>query len=521
MNKHKNSILLCFALVFCLLLAGCAEQVELSTGKYNVEETTSFTGIVTKEDLSLMDGLTMLEKADFSGSSCVNEIFLWAQQHPNVDVRYTLQLPTGETVDNAVKSLDLSSLNSEALLGFVDTLKYLPEVNNIELGDASDLDPAANSALTASGNIQVNYTLSMMGEDFSPDTDSFDFSGISSAQLQECLAVLPLFEDVKSIKLTDAQLDWNDFALLAEACPNAAFDYDFELYGKPVNLLDTEMDFSYQILPDNGEALRQALPYFSNLTFVNMDSCGISNEDMAALQAEFPETKLVWRVFFGRTYTLRTDAEKCLASKPSVGGDLTDADLEVLKYCTDLKYVDIGHNLELSSLEFAAHLPKLEVLVIAMNVISDISPLANCPNLEYIELNSTQVSDLSPLANLSNLRHLNIGNCSNVRDISPLYGLTELERLWIGSITPVPANQVEEMKKNAPNCEINTTTYDPTGGAWRVTGYTELSLALYAETGWLQEVLHPRYELLREQFGYAEQAYSFYFKDPTYLGPAL
>ena len=120
MNKHKNSILLCLALVFCLLLAGCAEQVELSTGKYNVEETTSFTGTVTKEDLALMDGLTMLESADFSGSSCVNEIFLWAQQHPNVDVRYTLQLPTGETVDNAVKNLDLSSLDSEALLGFVE-----------------------------------------------------------------------------------------------------------------------------------------------------------------------------------------------------------------------------------------------------------------------------------------------------------------------------------------------------------------------------------------------------------------
>ena len=294
-----------------------------------------------------------------------------------------------------------------------------------------------------------------------------------------------------------------------------------EMLGKTVNLKDEELDFSYTELPDKGAALRQVLPYMRNCRFVNMDSCGIANEDMAALQADFPDTKIVWRVFFGRTYTLRTDAEKVLASKPSIGGALCNEDLEVLKYCTDLKYVDLGHNLDLTSMEFASYLPKLEVLVIAMNYISDISPLANCPNLEYLELNSTQVSDLSPLSGLTNLRHLNIGNCTNVSDISPLYGLTELERLWIGCINPVPPEQVAEMQKRAPDCEINTETHDPTSGGWRVTGYTELSLMLYAETGWLQEVLHPRYELLRKQFGYVEQDYSFYYNDPTYLGPAL
>ena len=522
-SNLKTKISLLSALLICaFLLCGCAEKVELSSGKYKVEETVAFQAVVTAQDLALMDGLTMLQSADFSGSSCIEEIFNWAEKHPNVSVKYTVKLPTGKTVDNSVSEIDLSGVDSSSLSSFAPQLKYLPAVKSITLGEANALDPQVIDALAvACPNAELIYHINLLGSELEPDTKKLDLSKITPAELSEILPLFPLFDGIEEIDLEKCTLSWDDFALLKQACPDAAFKYSFQLYGKDVSLSDTELDFSYMELADKGEALRQVLPYFSNCSFVNMDSCGISNEDMAALQAEFPDVKIAWRVFFGSTYTLRTDAEKVLASKPSVGGTLYDADLEVLKYCTDLKYVDLGHNLDLSNLEFASYLPKLEVLVIAMNNISDISPLADCPNLEYIELNSTQVSDLSPLSGLKNLRHLNIGNCPNVSDISPLYELTELERLWIGCIDPVPADQVAEMQKRAPNCEINTETYDPTMGGWRVTGYTELSLMLYAETGWLQEVLHPRYELLRKQFGYAEQAYSFYFNDPTYQGPAL
>ena len=517
--KNKKLSLLLLVVIFSFIFTACAEKVELSSGKYKVGETTSITAVVNAEDLVLMDGLTMLQSADFSGSQCVDEIFAWAENHPQVNVKYTLALPNGETVDNRVSSLDLSALDDKALADFVSQLKYLPEVSSIILGDASHLSKGSLEALkNAREGIVLDYTISVDGKQLSPDTKDFDFSGISSAKLADALKVLPLFEKVENIKLVDANLSWDDFALIKEACPEAALDYSFELYGKIVNLLDTELDFSYMLLEDKGEALRQALPYFSNCTFVNMDSCGISNENMAALQAEFPDTKIVWRVWFGTNYTLRTDAEKCLASKPSLGGALTDADLDVLKYCTDLKYVDVGHNVDVSSMDFVSYLPKLEVLVIAMNDISDISPVANCPDLEYLELNTTLTTDLTPLSGLTKLRHLNLGNCPNVSDISPLYSLTELERLWIGCIDPVPEEQIAEMQKHAPNCQINTTAFDPTSEGWRVTGYTELSLMLYAETGWLQEVLHPRYELLRKQFGYVEQAYSFPNNDPTFRG---
>ena len=254
---------------------------------------------------------------------------------------------------------------------------------------------------------------------------------------------------------------------------------------------------------DNGDALFKVLSCMNHCTYVDMDSTGVSYQSLEEMQKRFPNTKIVWRVWFGDNYSVRTDVERILASKPSVGGMIEDA--SVLRYCTDVKYLDLGHNDDLADLSFAASMPKLEVCIIAMTAITDISPLASCPNLEYLELNSTNIADLSPLQNSTGLHHLNIAGCPKIKDITPLYGLTELERLWIGRDTPVPAEQARHMKELAPTCNVNTTTDDPHGEAWRFTAYDPEIPKYY----WV-----PRYELLREQMGYNYQEYSFYWLDP-------
>ena len=238
-------------------------------------------------------------------------------------------------------------------------------------------------------------------------------------------------------------------------------------------------------------------------SYLDMDNTGVSNEALAKIREEFPNIDVVWRVWFGTNYSVRTDVERILASKPTVGGMIYD--VSVLQYCTKVKYLDIGHNDELPSIDFARSMPELEVLIIAMTAVTDISPLESCPKLEYLEINSTNISDISPLKNSTGLHHLNIACCPEITDISPLYGLTELERLWIGSQTPVPAEQVSAMKAAVPGCTINTTAYDPHDGAWRYTGYDPEIPKYY----WV-----PRYELLRNQLGYNYQEYSFYWLDP-------
>ena len=90
-------------------------------------------------------------------------------------------------------------------------------------------------------------------------------------------------------------------------------------------------------------------------------------------------------------------------------------DASVLQYCTKVKYLDLGHNDELPSIDFVRNMPELEVLIIAMTAVRDISPLESCPKLEYLELNSTNIADISPLKNSTGLHHLNIAGCPNIR----------------------------------------------------------------------------------------------------------
>ena len=231
---------------------------------------------------------------------------------------------------------------------------------------------------------------------------------------------------------------------------------NFELYGRSVNLNDTFIDLSHMEISDGGKAVADAIFYMPNLEAVDMDSCGVSNEAMGALQAEYPDVEIIWRVSFGENYSVRTNVTKILASMPSKGGNLYDDVGNVLKYCTKVRYLDLGHNEELSDFSFVEYMPDLEVAVISMCAVSDLTPFSKCENLLYLEAGNTDISDLSPLASCKKLSHLNVGTCDGVSDISCLYDLP-LYRLWLGLVDPVPQEQVDKMKELHPQCEINTT----------------------------------------------------------------
>lgn len=502
------------------------ERVSFQAGSFPVD-AAELTLVLQSGETALLDKFPQLQSADFSGSLCYEELASWAKAHPEVAVRYTVTLPDGSVADTSTETLDLSGLDSAGALETAKLLPCLPALKSVNLGTAPEGGALSGEALLALKEacpaVHFAYAFTLLGRTVNLEDESVDLTGLTSGQTADAAAALACMPNLKSVSLgaqDSCAFTWEDIGALQAACPEAAFDYSFTLWGRAVNLKDESLDLNHITMDDEGAAVRAVLPYMTKCKTLDMDFCNVSNGAMEGIRNDFPNIKVIWRIWFGTSYSVRTDVEKILASKPSKGGTLDDEQVAVLKYCTDVKYLDLGHNEAITDLSFISSMPKLEVLIIAMNPFSDISPLANCPKLEYLELHTTNVSDLSPLSGLSELRHLNIGNCKNLTDISPLYGLTELERLWIGSITPIPAEQVEYMRGCAPDCEINTDAYDPCGGRWRVIGYTELSLQLYEETGWLQEVLHPRYELLREQFGYLTEDYSFYWKDPLYNGPS-
>ena len=343
----------------------------------------------------------------------------------------------------------------------------------------------------------------ILGTEYPENAESVDLSTLTDDNTADTAALLSQMSNVKSIYIGNEQdnpLNWDSISMIHEAAPQAVIDYGFTLYGKDFNLSDESMDIKWIQIDDEGALVEQITACMVNLTYLDMDSCGVSNERMAEIRDSLPNAEVVWRIWFGDWYTARTNVEKILASMPGKAGELIHDNVMDLKYCTKVKYLDLGHNNYLDTIEFIRYMPDLEVLITGMTFVEDYSPVADCPKLEYVEAMTSRLHDLSPFAELKNLRHLNICYNFAVNDISPLYGLTELERLYIGWHCPVDPAQVEEMQRRAPDCLINTTTKDPTEEEWR-----------FAFGGY-----HPRYELLRQQFGYEEWDFAYIWNDPLY-----
>jgi Leucine-rich repeat (LRR) protein len=113
-----------------------------------------------------------------------------------------------------------------------------------------------------------------------------------------------------------------------------------------------------------------------------------------------------------------------------IGLNLTDADIEPLRYMTNLTFLDLWGN-QISDVSSLKGLTNLTYLELGNNQISDISPLKGLTNLTGLVLGNNQISDVSPLKGLTNLMGLDLrGN--QISDVSPLKGLTNLELLHLG-----------------------------------------------------------------------------------------
>ena len=469
-------------------------------------------------ETELLRDFTQLRSADFSGSDNIDEILQWASANPQVSVIYDIQLPDGSRAASNLTAQDFSGMTYGNMAEYLRCLNYLPNTSQVDLGsESASPNPLTIDALVqlieTYPNIYFSYSFDLLGQSCSLESTSLDLRGISPSDLNELGKYLKCMKKLTTIELGDessSQLDWDDVETIAGSAPNAAINYSFQLYGQAHTLADETLDYYYVPIDDNGEALRSAMRCMNKLKTVDLDSCGLANETIEALAEEFPQVDVIWRIWFGQLYSVRTDTVHILASKPTVGGVVDNFEASKLRHCTKVKYLDLGHNEVISDISFVRSMPELEVFIIAMNPVADLSPLADCPKLEYLEINTTAVADLSPLAKATALRHLNISNCY-MTDISPLYGLTELERLWIGNRTPISAEQIQQMQSAAPNCRISTVSDDPHGDGWRATNYD-------VNTG--ISTWHPRYELLRAQLGYDYQEYSFYWLDQKCKEPA-
>lgn len=122
----------------------------------------------------------------------------------------------------------------------------------------------------------------------------------------------------------------------------------------------------------------------------------------------------------GQTYS--TDERKLELANMN----LTDADIQDLKYMVNLTYLNLENNYD----------------------ITDISAVANMPYLENLRLRGTSVQDLAPVSGLTELRDLQFGDAvwDTAVDLTPLTSLTNLEYLSLpASMAPTDLSPLGEL----------------------------------------------------------------------------
>ena len=524
-NIISRSGLLLLPLFVSLALCGCAAKVELSSGTVK-DSLQSITAVVTPEDLEKLDSFEQLGSADFTGSSCYAELADWAARHPLVETRYTVVFPNGAVAENNAHELNLTGLKDADLEEALENLDYLPQLKSVDLGSDSDgLSPVGMLQFRKSRpDLEFRYHCRLLGKDSTLDETELDLTGVAESKIRSALKTIACMKNLKTIELgSDEEKnapDWELIRSLRDAAPDAKIRYRFTLYDVPLTLEDEEIDLSYHYIADGWPEVLEIAECMPNLKTLLMDTCAVGNEDMEKIRDALPDTEVIWRINFGGAYTARTNETRILASSPSVGGALGDSDVAVFKYFTKMKYLDIGHNELITDLSFVRYMPDLEVLIIAMNPLGDLSPLADCPKLEYLELFYSMTDDLSPLAGLKNLKHLNVGHCPMLTDISPIYDL-DLERFYLGTFAscPVPPEQVEHYRELHPDCEVDNESWESSEGAWRRAFLEGEKLEWYKKQPYYSEErahFAPRYALLRDQLGYDGLQYSTKWNDPTW-----
>ena len=364
-----------------------------------------------------------LKTVDLSGSTCYDTILNYIEKHPEVDVTYTVSFG-GTEVSNKAGSATLTrgSFDPDLLLR---DLQYLPALTSISLPDVDLTAEQVTALREAYPEIDLSYTVELLGNSYDVNTTELDLSGMGSSQVDEALPRLGLLTNLETVTLSNS-LSIEDVAKLQDANPGAVFDYSFSLFGKTVSTTDTEIVYKNQNIGNEGEAdIRRALPILDSCERFVLDNCKLDYEVLAQIREDFrDQVKVVWRVYFGvdGRYNTLTDDDTIRAVY-----NVTDDTCGPMKYLEDVKYMDIGHNEYLTDLSFVSYMPNIEVLIASESGVKELTGFGNCKKLTWLELAYCyKLENIDALAECDGLKYLNI-SYSKVTSLMPLDGLP-LER---------------------------------------------------------------------------------------------
>lgn len=385
-------------------------------GNYYSTSTSKITvKRLTATDVAAMAYLPKLRQVNANDCTDYAQLVKISKLYPRVRVSYRVIIG-GKEWPPTVVSLDVSR---EAIDDLKKNLGYLEELVQVNFTDSfpdeadiqelEQLYPqivfyginADGIAVQRSGNPS---SVVIDNKVYSLHDTTLDLTGASLASDDKLAEKIGMFEDLKVVCLQNTDLSGFAFDELCSIYPQIKFLKTLSFGNVELNASAKTIDISGQKMSSVSE-IEEMLPLFPEVTKVIMADCGIGDQEMDALNHRYDNIEFVWAVKLGRM-NVRTD-ERVFAIGNNTG--VTNADLQALRYCTNMICVDLFNLRGCTDIEWISSMPNLKYLVISNTNVKDLTPLTGMRKLVYLEMFNCMVKDYTPLTSCTALEDLNIG----------------------------------------------------------------------------------------------------------------
>ncbi len=421
---------------------------------------------LSMEDLPLFARFPGLQSIDAADCTDYEALLALRDAYPAITL-YAYIPVGGRNISLFAQQITLSA--DTPLDELLEALPYLPDLCNVSFSGGAVSYEMQDTLTAAYPNIAFRWNMNLLGGIYSSSTKTLTFAGraLSEEDVETLCDNLFRFPALERIDLTGCGLSKEQLSAI-RAATAALPVYELTLFGKTVSTDAAELDFSNIWMGTLGaNVIESVLDEFPRLEKVVMCDCGISNEDMAAINDRHENVRFVWRVYFSE-FSLRTDDTNFIAARVRNDFPIYSNDLEVLKYCPDLIALDLGHK-DITHLNFLRYVPHLKYLILVENDVNNITPIGELQELEYLEMFWTKCEDISPLQNCKSLTDLNISYiyCRPAKCLETLVNMPQLERLWYCG-NNMNDEQLAELQAALPDTEMYLAARgEPTGSTWR------------------------------------------------------
>ena len=460
--RGKKILLLC--LVLAVVLGGFGWQryqtyLEgfVTVGDVRYEKTAGTLDLsgMPLENPEVLQSFTELKTLDLRGTGLTAEEYRKiAELLPDTQILWEIPFQ-GAFYPMDTEVLTLEKLNADDL----EALALFPELKTVS-AEACGEYRLLQELTDRYPDLQVRYTVPVLGTDYACDTAHLVLPGEDVSSLGESLQWL---RNLETVELTAPLAPAEELLQLREDFPQVTFSWNLELAGMAVSDRTEKLDLTG--IPMTVEEMDAVLPYLTSLTYVDMTDCSISNEEMDALNRRYEDIKIVWTVVVGKSCRVRTDATFFVSHVYDfypIGDDLHN-----LRYCTDMVAIDLGHR-GITNCDFCAYMPKLKYLILAETLVHDLTPLTGLTELVYLEMFIMNIEDFTPLLTLTGLEDLNL--CYTEGGVEVVAQMTWLKNLWWSNVEERMLTQAEQqlLRDSIPGCNFMfTPCRSSTGEGWR------------------------------------------------------